>query len=68
MTKRQTKPTLGEQLARLEQLMKPLFEGKSAEEQETLAYELVEEFCGALDVISQATGGVPTRRPERIDR
>ena len=32
MTKRRTRPTMGEQLARLEQLMQPLFEGKSAED------------------------------------
>jgi hypothetical protein len=44
MTKRRTKPTMGEQLARLEQLIEPLFEGKSDEEQEALADELVEEF------------------------
>ena len=68
MTKRRTRLTMGEQLARLEQLMQPLFEGKSDEEQEALAEELVEEFCNTLDVISQATGGVPTRRPERRDR
>ncbi len=68
MTKRRTKLTMGEQLTRLEQLMQPLFEGKSDEEQEALAEELVEGFCDALDVISQATGGVPTRRSERLDR
>jgi hypothetical protein len=99
MTKRRTTLTMGEQLARLEQLIEPLFEGKSDEEQEALAEELVEEFGeeprpqvgasskekateppptigwsilafsrNALDVISQATGGVPVRRPERRDR
>ena len=44
MTKRRTKPTMGEQLARLEQLIEPLFEGKSDTEQEALAEELVEGF------------------------